>query len=159
MPDAQNLIGRVVLTSAQNFVDFINLPSSYRDLVLIITLKNCTASAYPGIRFNGDSGTNYSRIGVRGNGSTTTSYSTTSESAAFCDGPTADEVIRINIMDYSAVDKFKTLVTRADSTTDNAGGVIGRWASTAAVSRVTVTPTNSDTYGIGSTFSLYGVLS
>jgi hypothetical protein len=158
MPDAQSLIGSVILTSSQNSIEFTNLPSTYRDLILIITLRNCTTGAYPGIRFNGDSGANYSRIGIRGNASTTTAYSVSSESAAFCDGPTADEVIRINVMDYTATDKFKTLLTRADSTTDNAGAVAGRWASTAAINRLTVTPTNSDTYGTGSTFTLYGVL-
>jgi len=159
MSNAQNLIAKVVLTSAQANIVFPNLPSTYKDLLLISTVKNYTASAWHGVRFNNDSASNYSRTGIRGNGSTAVGYYVAAETAAFVDGPSASETIRISILDYSSTDKHKILLSRADSYADNSGGTAGRWASTAAINTLTITSTSAETFGIGSTFYLYGVSS
>lgn len=158
MPDAQVQIGQVTLTSSQTSVSFTNLPQIYGDLLLVMTFQNYTASAYPGIRLNGDSASNYSRAGMRGNGSTAAAYSVAAESAAFADGPSANLMIQVNVFDYTAVDKHKSMLTRGVSASDTTTLVANRWASTAAVTSITITTTNTDTYGSGSIFTLYGVL-
>lgn len=155
--DALVPIGSITLTAAQSSVSFTSLTQSFKDLRLVVCPQNYTTNAFIGIRFNSDSATNYSRVGVRGNGSSATSYSVAAESAGFVDSPSANEVIQINVMSYSDSDKHKTFINRTDSTSDNAGGTIGRWASNAAITSITLTTTSSDTYGVGSTFNLFGV--
>lgn len=155
--DAMVPLASVTLTSGQSTVSFSSLSQSYKDLRLVICPQNYTASAWIGIRFNSDSAANYSRVGIRGNGSTATSYSVASETAAFVDSPSANEVIQVNVMGYSDTDKHKVLLNRADSVADNAGGTVGRWASTAAITSITITTTSAETYGAGSTFNLFGI--
>jgi hypothetical protein len=159
MPDAQVQIGQVTLTTAQTAVVFTNLTQSYRDLILVVTLQNSTVSAYPSLRFNGDATSgNYSRVGLRGNGTSATGFYVTPETALFTDGPSSGEYVVFRVMDYSASDKHKTVITHSHSVTDSENLTVGRWASTSSVTSLSVTTTNTDTYGIGSTFILYGVL-
>jgi hypothetical protein len=60
-------------------------------------------------------------------------------------------------MDYSVTDKQKTVLSRTNSSfgTDITAG---RWASTSAITSVTVYPSSGD-FEIGSTFALYGIVS
>ncbi len=61
-------------------------------------------------------------------------------------------------MDYSATDKHKTVLTRYGSAATDIQATASRWESTAAVNSVTIFDVLGQTYQVGSTFSLYGVI-
>ncbi len=65
----------------------------------------------------------------------------------------------INIMDYSATDKHKTILQRAGSPVNVEWAVAGRVAITSAVTSITLwSPDNgSDVWISGTTFALYGI--
>jgi hypothetical protein len=67
-------------------------------------------------------------------------------------------VVIINVMDYSATDKHKTILARdAGGNAAQAGAIASRWANSAAVTSATVVNTGGN-FNSGSTFSLYGVI-
>ena len=163
MTAAWEVIGSQTLSSASASVTFSSIPSGYRDLVLVFEVKGATTNAYTGLRFNGDSGSNYSYVNMRGNGSSALSNSGTLNNAAvgavFSEASTTEAATAIvQIMDYSATDKHTTLLTR-----DKSVGIVSasavRWANTAAVTSIQILDTGGANYAAGSTFSLYQIVS
>lgn len=61
-------IETTTLGSAAANITFSSIPSTYTDLVVVYTLKAETASADIYMRFNSDSGSNYSNTILWGNG-------------------------------------------------------------------------------------------
>jgi hypothetical protein len=159
-----DLIATTTLAASTSEVVFGSLPQTYRDLILVITAKSSSAN-YPNLRFNGDSSTNYSRVGMSGSAqagasSFATGSMTNSSISGYASTTSSDGYIaRIQIMDYSATDKHKTTLTRADNAqTDTATDALAtRWANTAAINTVAVL--NGSAFSAGSTFSIYGVIS
>lgn len=146
------------LVAATSSIILSGIPQTgYRDLRVTMTLQNQTINAYPGMRFNGDAATNYTRVGMRGNGSTPAAFSVNSETAGYVDGPSVGEIIRWDIMDFSASNKHKIVLARADGVNENTSAHAFRWASTAAITSLTITGGNSDTYGIGTVINIYGI--
>jgi hypothetical protein len=158
---AYTALANVTLGSSAANVTFSSISGSYRDLVLIITASVSSGSASNFIRFNSDSGSNYNGVFMQGDGSNTnsSSYNSTiiNASTTTSELSTAQANLIINIMDYTATDKHKTVLLRSN----NAGVVTiataARWANTAAITSILVSPTGGNTYAAGSTFALYGV--
>lgn len=153
------------LTATAATVTFSSISQAYRDLVCVMQV-GATLGASITATFNGDSGTNYSRVFMMGNGSTTTSSAPAAApffnftANSYTDLALTTGLI-INVFDYSATDKHKTVLSRSDiasgtypATTASAS----RWASTAAVTSFTL-GTGGNTFSIGSTFTLYGIAS
>jgi hypothetical protein len=64
----------------------------------------------------------------------------------------------IQIMDYSATDKHKTALARANNTNNGTNANAGRWANNAAISTVRLGfQKGSQSLASGSRVSLYGV--
>jgi hypothetical protein len=118
-----------------------------------MSVKNTGADANLGMRFNADSGNNYSVVAMLGAGSAT-SFSTADDKVWAGEVDGSNFYVNIcQIMDYSS-DNHKTVLTRGQrgSRIDAAAS---RWANTDAITSVLVYPTSSS-FAIGSTFSLYG---
>lgn len=155
-----DLIATTTLAAASPDVVLSSIPAIYRDLVLVIE-GNTATSGRPVVRFNADTGSNYTSIMMAGGSSP---YSTTT-STTFID-PIPDYSVTgkfsaiWQIMDYSATDKHKTALVRLNQ---HAGNVVhataGRWANTNAVTTVTMLTNNGANYSSGTTFSLYGIAS
>jgi hypothetical protein len=60
-----------------------------------------------------------------------------------------------NIFDYSATDKHKTVIARADTSSAVAQGWASRWANTSAITSLVIRAPY--VLGAGSSFALYGV--
>lgn len=160
MANAMVALANLTLGANAATVTFSNLPATgYRDLRLVI---NGTATVGGNIfmRFNGDSGANYTYVQAYGTGSSTASSTssggeTADASGVFYTNPT---IATYDIMDYSATHKHKSNVNRGSA----AGNLVimsaGRWASTAAITSVVVSH-GSGSYATGTTFSLYGIVS
>jgi hypothetical protein len=158
----------VTLGTATASVTFSSIPATYRDLVIVTQARPATADSYFRMRFNSDTGSNYTMVHMMGWESGTGVQSNTStENALDLDYfgnalTTVDNTHNIQIMDYSATDKHKTtLVSRkmhgASSSVFRVGPLAARWADTSAITSISIF-LNSGNIASGSTFNLYGVI-
>lgn len=156
-------LATVTLGTAASSVTFGSIPATYRDLVLVVVAAN-TSNSNNGIRFNSDSGSNYSRVWMGGNASNVIqsgSATTTSlqfDNYAFTSTTLGSSTQIIQVMDYSATDKHKTALVRANQTFNGVDALAGRWANTAAITSLQVITISGFNFIAGSTFSLYGVI-
>jgi len=139
-------------------VVFASIPATYRDLVLVVTgTSDSNSGLY--LRFNGDTGSNYTTVGMYGNGSSAISFSQTLSftNANFISSTQGVNIIQL--MDYSATDKHKTILARASYAGNQAQAAAARWSNTAAITSITLFMDSLRTFQIGTTFTLYGIAS
>ena len=143
------------LTATATSVTFSSISQAYRDLVLVI---QTTSGASISISFNGDTSSTYATVSAYGNGTAAASVTPASAGKTYLSyGGAAGTLNQIttNIFDYSATDKHKTILSRADAASAGTEMIAGRWPSTAAITSFTMN--FGGTWQIGSTFTLYGV--
>jgi hypothetical protein len=151
-------VATVTLGTAASSVTFSSIPATYRDLVLTFDGERTLEGAIF-FRLNGDSGSNYTRVFMHGNGSITASGGGTDTSAELVYAGLDQENLTVTqIMDYSATDKHKTVLTRNNRPGGYVGAEANRYASTSAITSLQVL-TASSTIKAGSTFNLYGIAS
>ena len=137
---------------------FTSIPATYTDLVLVIMAANASASNFE-ITFNSDTGSNYSRTQLSGNGTSAssaresnyTSYRTLSTPAS----TSTFAIANFNIMNYSNTTTYKTLLDRGGYASDQAYAQVGLWRSTAAITSIKLLCGSN--LSAGSTFTLYGI--
>ena len=159
-----DLIDSQVLGSSASEVTFSSIPGDWRDLILVVTKVKAVNSVAPSLRFNGDTGTNYSRVSMQGRaGNQAVSNSGTLNTLALNSddsvGAGGDATYIIQILDYAQTDKHKSLLSRSGQYTTQTNFVYalaGRWASTSAITSVTFR-TFTDAFAAGVTFHLYGI--
>lgn len=147
------------LSSAAPNITFSSIPGTYRDLRVVATTTG-TSGTNVGIYVNGVStGSAYTRVDMRGYGSS--SYGSAAGpfntiQLNYNTGQTAGEwsVVTFDLLDYSQTDKHKTFLIRGGHSGE-VDAIAGRWASTAAITSVTID--SGSTFAIGSTFALYGI--
>lgn len=151
-------------------IDFTSIPSTYKHLQIRGIGRLTTASSGAsniGVRFNSDSGTNYSYHILSGRTSSAASGGAGNSNQMYLpdmiirDGSTANAYsgFVIDILEYANTNIYKTI--RALSGWDSNGdGKIaltsGNWRNTAAVTSITLVP-ESDLYKQYSQFALYGI--
>lgn len=152
------LIASSVLSSSTLSVTFSSIPQTYRDLVLVID-GTANSSEFVGIYCNGVITTNNDpMVSMAGNGSSASS--STSTAYTFYASTSRFNVI-IQIMDYSATDRHKVIITRGNAASDRVTATASRVIQTAAISTIKI----NDSYwsGLnflsGTTFYLYGIVS
>lgn len=161
-----DLIASSVLSSNAASVTFSSLPSSYRDLVLICTARSTRVNTvdYLLFKLNNDTASNYSRIYMDGTGTTTSSYYDTISVGTIDFMPAANSTAgvfgigRMQVMDYSATDKHKTMLIRTDLAERATFAQVTRWAKTEAINEIVFTMENGS-IASGSSFYLYGIVS
>jgi hypothetical protein len=160
-------IASQTLTGTASSVTFSNIPQNFTDLVLVTNADVTSAGASINIRFNLDSGSNYSYTTMYGNGSTVASTRgsnrTSSYIAGFVAPNTALEHTTItHIQNYSNTTTNKTFLSRSNrasaSNSPGAEALVGLWRNTSAISTIVVAP-DSGSFDTGSTFNLYGIVS
>ena len=158
MPATYEPIATTSLTS-QSSVTFSSISSTYTDLIIIISgtaADNRPANFTVG---NGsvDTGANYSRTGISGNGSAASSYRGSDESAFNTDNATDSSSPAVNIthiMNYSNSTTYKTFLSRNGAVSNHTRAIVGLWRSTAVINIVTISFGASLT---GGTATLYGI--
>ena len=160
-------LATTTLSSASSSVTFSSIPADYRDLVLIGNARTTTTNARGyeicGFQFNSDTGSNYSRVRMRYNGSTYGSDSGTGGNLEFegiIDQSTASgtfNMVKLQLLDYSATDKHTTALFGGNNLSGQTGSYAGRWANTAAVNTIKFFTIQGGTFDAGSTFSLFGI--
>jgi hypothetical protein len=158
------LLNQITLAAASSSVTFSNIPQGYGDLVLVTSTAAGNTGSPGGnarnllVRANGDSGNNYPRVIMSGDGGTARSTSDTQSWFAldwYGHTNLTFHIHQLQFLDYSATDKHKTVLNRVFST--NATEAIAhRWANTAAINSLSIFY-DSNTLAAGSAFYLYGV--
>jgi hypothetical protein len=154
----------VALTSATESVTFSGIDQGYTDLVLVAnTILASGTGPECSLRFNGDTGGNYSNTYLLGTGSSAVSGRGSNFTYADCGYLSANSgnpnTRIINITNYSNTTTNKTVISRGSSV--NGIQVIAYanlWRNTAAITSITVF-SQSGNYSAGSTFDLYGIKS
>ena len=165
MPSTYTPIATQTLGSATATVTFSSIPSTYTDLVLIISgrVSSTTGNNNTAIRFNGDSGNNYSMTRLTGDGLAAASdrVSNTSYAGwALVANSSSSEFSPIiyNIQNYSNTTTNKTLIGRGNWTAQFVSATVSMWRNTTAITSIDITQTGTN-WVVGSTFTLYGVKS
>ena len=150
-------LATITLASGDNDVTFSSIPATYRDLIIVVNGLGVGTGTLA-LRYNGDTGSNYSFVRMIGYSVGTLSTNATGQtyimSADY--SSTEQHATIIQVMDYSATDKHKTNLTRSNRAGTWTFGIAGRWANTAVVTSVNLVAISTN-FAIGSTFSLYGV--
>ena len=144
-------------------VTFSTIPSTYTDLIIVIWGKVDGNDYNPAIRFNGDTGSNYSVTKLRGNGSTASSTRQSSQtyinSGTAGDPTNQDTVAVLQIMSYADTNVYKTVLASIATPGVSVGRDVGLWRSTSAITSVLLSGSalGAGEWVSGSTFSLYGI--
>jgi hypothetical protein len=152
-------IATQTLGSTVSSVTFSSISSSYTDLVLVCSPLTTAAAAIQ-IRFNSDTGTNYSRTFMSGNGTTATSSRASNQdqnSISYSGANTTPYTAITHFQNYSNTTTNKTYISRSSSASDEVITYVGLWRSTAAISTILLFPSSSGSFTSGSTFTLYGI--
>lgn len=157
-------LATLTLTSTDTSIDFANIPNTYRDLFVVCRMKNNGSGTVSRWQFNGDTGANYSRMLVSMSGVVEKMANANQnyfEPHYYSDfGNSWGGSLVVNILDYSATDKHKGVLFRNNQVATERGPLMmaGRWANTNAITSIKIS-INTGAFDVGSTFSLYGIVS
>jgi len=153
-------IASITLGAATSSVTFSSIPGTYTDLVLVYN-GTSGISNLP-VRFNSDTGSNYSYTRMYGDGSGTASDRESNLNyAVYAIGSSAQTLATMYINNYSNTTTNKTLLGKSGYTaTGYVSMFASLWRSTAAITSITLYGNTSfaTNFSVGSTFNLYGIL-
>ena len=166
MPKTYEPISTQTLASSQSNITFTSIPGTYTDLIVA---GRIIGAAHDNVvlRFNSDTGSNYSHTTLWGNGSSVASVRRTNGTFSYIIGegliPTAANTfatVLIHINNYANTTTYKTLLSRSgtnNATYPEVSLLSGVWRSTAAITTVGLITPNGSYLAAGSTFTLYGI--
>lgn len=156
-------IATTTLTSSASSVTFSSISGSYTDIVLVGIAKSTTTSHTPRLRFNSDTGTNYSLTYLKGNGSAAASNRNTNVSGIYLsnfDGDITEfSPFIANVQNYSNSTTYKTVLSRGANVASggDVSAVVGLWRNTNAITTMVLEIDSGGSWASGSTFTLYGI--
>lgn len=164
--DYQSISTVTVGASPSLTVTFSSIPSTYKHLQIRSIALSASNSVPVLLRFNSDTGSNYSQHYLGGQGAVTASGGTASTSSITLTGiyarflyPTEPWVSVIDILDYTDTNKYKTIRVLHGADSNGSGEInltSGNWRNTAAVSTITLSMASSG-FTQYSHFALYGI--
>lgn len=155
-------LDKVTVGTATSSVSFTGINQGYTDLVLVASIQTQTNNDAVLLRFNSDTGSNYSYTALQGNGSSASSYRESNKSNGFRIGngypnSTSYGLSTVSIMNYGNSTTYKTAIARGNNAGTQTDAFVGLWRNTAAITSITIIPESLNTLLTGSTFSLYGI--
>jgi virulence-associated protein VapD len=164
MPTTYEPIATQTLGSAASAISFTSIGSGYTDLRLVISVSGFSdITGGVALRFNSDTGNNYSQTRLIGNGSTATSSRRTSVSdIEFFNndiGASKPVLLIADLFSYSG-NTNKTVLLEASTDMNGSGSVfrhVGLWRNTSAITSIVATNTSAYNFNVGTTATLYGI--
>lgn len=145
----------ITLSGSASSIVFSSIPQNYRDLLIVTQPKSASSVVDQAIRFNGNS--TIPVVVMWGQGG---SYGAATSNALldYYGSVTTDNTNAtiIQIFDYSANDKHKAYLSRANRASNGLDLISGRWANNTPITSVTHV-LNGANFGAGTTISLYGI--
>ena len=154
------LIDSTTLGSSASTVTFTGISATGKgDLVLVIDCQGSNNTRVEGI-LNSDTGTNYRYVNMQADGSAAESYNDNGMNYfhAGVIRSTSRSLNIVNIMDFAATDKHTSILSKENNAAYRLFVRAIRWANTAAVTSLTLSPA-AGTLNSGSTFFLYQLVS
>lgn len=158
-------IATQTLGSAAATVTFSSIPSTFTDLVLVVSGRSTNGSGDDSMymRFNGDSGTNYSWTRILGNGSAASSFRLSNQTVGTIDGISGGSTASgtfsatiANFQNYSNTTTNKTILGRSNVAGSYTVANVNLYRSTSAISSMVLSLATGN-FATGSTFTLYGI--
>jgi hypothetical protein len=143
-------------------LSWTSIPNTYTDLVLVGYVKNTTGNNYETfITYNGDTAGHYSQgFVINYNAALQAGQNLNiNQLRPFKSGNSQWSSNQMNIMDYSATNKFKTSIGRTGDGTFATMLINGMWRSTSAINRIDITAESGSSFVAGTKFDLYGIAS
>lgn len=149
-------------------ITFSSIPGTYKHLQIRILARDAGASsedAYS-IRFNSDSGNNYSWHYLMGNGSSASASAGSTTSRIYVNNLPTDVQSAgfggavIDILDYANTNKYKTLRSLSGYDVNGTGTinlVSGLWQNTNAITSIEIKNDRAVNFMQYSSFALYGI--
>ncbi len=166
---AFDALASIILTATAASVTFAGIPVGYRHLQVRSTARQDTGTLNQTyMRFNGDTGTNYSSHTLVGDGSAASTAGSGGANQPFFTiavKPGSSQTSGVfgavitDVLDYAVIGKNKTARSLAGVDVNGSGYAwfaSGAWYNTAAISTITLV-TETGNFTVGSTFTLYGV--
>jgi hypothetical protein len=158
-------IATAVGTGSSDTITFSSIPSTYKHLQIRGIFNDGTGNGFEGsIRFNGDSGSNYSYHRVLGNRSTLTATgSGGQDTIRLGNASNATDtfaVCIVDVIDYASTTKNKTIRSQGGRDLGTAGLCnlySGAWFSTSAVNSLSIFNVGNRSWTSTTTFALYGI--
>lgn len=150
-------------TGSSTQITFSSISGSYTDLILTVSNIDVQIDDM-GLRFNSDSGSNYSRTRIIGDGSSATSARNSNQTYLYfgyksTTASTSPTNHIMQIQNYSNSTTYKTTLTRY-STNNSSGynvmGEVGLWRSTSAITQIDIYSGNAN-FSTNCKFTLYGI--
>jgi hypothetical protein len=159
-------IATAVGTGSSSTITFSSISGTYTDLVLLCNVI-VASSASVQIRFNSDTGSNYSYTVLDADGATASSARQTNTTGIQLAGwssnlgsSTNPSPIICNVNNYSNATTNKTALVRSTANGASTGSVdafVGLWRNTAAINTISIV--SSANFTTASTFTLFGIKS
>ena len=165
--DFQSIATTTVGVGGTGTITFSSIPQTYKHLQIRALTKSEGVQDSTDMRFNGDTGSNYSYHALYGTGSAAGSEASTSRTSAiagFSAVQSSDTSIFscgvLDILDYTDTNKYKTTRTLSGFDTNGAGVVYlvsNVWISTSAITSILLYPRAGGDFNQYSHFALYGI--
>lgn len=153
-------------TGSSDTITFTSIPGTYQHLqIRCIAFGSVANQNTMLLRINSDSGSNYARHNLRGNGSSAAASGSASTSFIGIGGVTNNldstypMVAIVDIHDYASTSKNKTVRSLGGIDYNGSGEITlqsGVWLSTSAVTSISIV-TPGQNFTTNSTFALYGI--
>ena len=163
--DYQSIATVTVGSGGSSSISFSSIVGTFKHLQIRIHAKSSTSGDYDwSLRFNSDTGTNYTKHQVAGDGSTTFATGTASQNQIpggfLTNGAWSSSIA--DVLDYTSTSKNKTV--RVLTGSDNNGdGLVGLrsgmyFATPAAITSIQIIPTSGASgFAEYTSFALYGI--
>ena len=167
----ESIASVTVGSGGSSTVTFSSIPATYTHLQIRGIFKGSSSNdALVLMQCNSDTGSNYARHTLRGNGSSASANAQTSQTATVAGFwhptfPTPDTnnfgATVVDIVDYLNTNKYKTVRVLSGTDNNNTYGTIvfssGLWMSSSAITSLTLIGPDSGTFAQYSSFALYGI--
>jgi hypothetical protein len=161
MPATYEPIATTTLGSAASSITFSTIPATYTDLRISFTPAGGSGANSVFVQFNSDTGTNYSRTALYGDGATATSARNTTQARityAAAMQATYPEFFTLDVFSYAG-STYKTCLGTQSSDANGSGytaSIVGLWRSTSAITSLSLN-NNGGNFATGTTATLYGI--
>jgi hypothetical protein len=159
-------IATVTSSGSSSTLSFTSIPSTYQHLQIRGIAADGVGNSIL-VTFNSDTGANYARHRLTGNGTAAAAVGTSGINNMPIFGQsgigTATSTFGafvLDLLDYKDTNKYKTVRNLSGLDQNGSGGVefmSGLWQSTSAVSTITLANAGANNYSSGTTFALYGI--
>ena len=156
-------------TGSSGTITFSSIPSTYKHLQIRLLARSTqtgVSNISALIQCNGDTGSNYARHTLLGNGASAVANATSSSSLMTLFRITAADATAntmgvgiVNIQDYESTTKYKTLRSISGQDENGVGSIrlqSGLWQSTSAINSLSIY-LSTDSFTTSTVVALYGI--